>query len=383
MIQTLVASTVEIDDLELAVEEILAQIPLTSLRAHSVGILSCHYDFIQSGAMKAVCAALPFPVAGAVSMSQVTPQALGTFVLSIFVLTSDEADFTIRRSSPFADAPCDAVSNMYREAAAIKDAAPSFAFTFLPFTTAFPADVFVDTISALSGGLPCFGAVALDDTPLYTNSFICVNGEAYTDCAAIVLVYSERVPQFLLATISREKVLPNPALVTKSEGNILMEVNGHHVAKHFESLGLEDSTGQYAMSALPFLMDFNDGTPPVSRVFTAHTPENYNICAGFIPEGSLMYMGVFDKEDVLHTTSKAVKNALTQATNGILMYSCLARSMALGADGQAELSLVQSLIGTQAPYLMAYNGGEICPTQINDTKAINRLHNNTFTICLL
>jgi len=382
LLKTLVAYTTEIDDTEWAADDISKQLPPESLCAHSVGIISCHYEFIHSGAMKAVCDVLPFPVVGTISVAQATNGAMENFLLTMMVLTSDEADFIVQGSASLRDDPHNAVAQMYHAAFTGKPDKPAYAFAFLPFGTPLAPDVFVEEFTALSGGLPCFGSVALDDTADFSNSFVCINGEAYLDRAAILLVYAAELPRFLLATISREKVLPNPAKITKSKENILMEVNGRHVEKYFESLGLENSTGQYAMASLPFMMDFNDGTPLVSRVFTAHTPENYFICAGFIPEGSLMYMGVFDKEDVLRTTGGIVKETLAQGASGALMFSCIARSMALGADRSAELSLVKELIGNKIPFLAAYAGGEICPTHVSEEKANNRFHNNTFIICL-
>jgi hypothetical protein len=32
--------------------------------------------------------------------------------------------------------------------------------------------------------------------------------------------------------------------------------------------------------------------------------------------------------------------------------------------------------------MMAYSGGETCPTQVSDDKAINRFHNNAFVACV-
>jgi hypothetical protein len=201
----------------------------------------------------------------------------------------------------------------------------------------------------------------------------------------LLLLYGDIKPKFFIATISANKILGKSALVTKSAGHILMEVNDRPVVEYFEDLGLtKASETAYAMTSLPFMLDYGDGTPQVSKVFIGLTPESYAICAGAMPEGSTLYIGVFDKEDVLLTTEEAVREALAAAADasGLLIYSCISRSMSLGADQLLELDLVKEKLADKLPFMMAYSGGEICPTQISEAKAINRFHNNAFIACL-
>jgi hypothetical protein len=103
-----------------------------------------------------------------------------------------------------------------------------------------------------------------------------------------------------------------------------------------------------------------------------------------MPEGSTMYMGVFDKDDVLLTTGNIIRRAMAEnpAPSVLLGYSCISRSMSLGSDLYAETDLVRKEIGGRTPSLIAYSGGEICPTPINRDTAINRFHNNAFVICV-
>jgi hypothetical protein len=66
----------------------------------------------------------------------------------------------------------------------------------------------------------------------------------------------------------------------------------------------------------------------------------------------------------------------------MLVYSCISRMMALGGNSFGELELVARLTGGRVPCLMAYSGGEICPTQVVGGGATNRFHNNAFIACL-
>ena len=68
MTKTFILTTTEIDDHNMAAEEIVSKLNFeTDLLANSIGIISCHYEFVLSGVAKAVCDALPFDVAGIVS----------------------------------------------------------------------------------------------------------------------------------------------------------------------------------------------------------------------------------------------------------------------------------------------------------------------------
>ena len=386
MLRTIIAHTSEIDDIELAIKEINSQIKPELLGKNSIGIVYCHYEFLYSGAMKAICDSLPFDTIGTISLTQATNEMVGTFIFTVMVLTGDDTSFVTTLSAPLTETDCNPVEKAYVEAA-IKDSSPALILPFIPFMSEVPTDEYVDLLTRVSGGVPCFGTVALFDIDVFVDSNVFLNGECYTDRVAMLLIYSNIKPRFLLNTISPEKILSKPALVTKSEKNIIKEINGRPVIKYFEELGLGNAGEKhYEMSALPFMVDYGDNTPLVSKIFIAQTPEKYIVCAGIVPEGSKIYIGVFDRDDVLYTTGKSMDEALSldlENASCMLMYSCVARNMSLGADDMAELNLVRNKIKEKLPFVMAYSGGEICPTQVSDSKAVNRFHNNTFIACIL
>ncbi|MDL2219527.1 FIST C-terminal domain-containing protein [Ruminococcaceae bacterium OttesenSCG-928-O06] len=386
MIKTLVAYTGEIDDAQAAVEEVRAQLALPgSLQKNAVGIIACHYEFVLSGVAKAVCQALPFDVVGTITSAQAVQQESGTLLLTLMVLTSDDVRFVTKLSSSLLEAPGEKIAAAYREVAAAEAEKPALILPYAPFMVQNSGDEYVNVLTEASGGVPCFGTLAVDDTADFSNCFLLYNGQDYRDRLGMILLYGDLQPKFFIATISQGKILDKAALVTKSAGHILMEVNGRPVVEYFEDLGLtKASETSYAMTSLPFMLDYGDGTPPVSKVFIGLTPEKYAICAGAMPEGATLYIGVFDKEDVLTTTGEAADKALAdiQDAGGLLIYSCISRNMSMGSDLLAELDLIRDKAGEKLPFMMAYSGGEICPTQVSGTQAINRFHNNAFVACV-
>lgn len=386
MLRTLMAYTSEIDDIDTAVSEIKEQLDLAdNLRGNSVGIIACHYEFVFSGVVKALCESLPFAVAGTITSAQAVGQESGTLLLTLMVLTSDSVTFQTALTPSLAGEPAKAIEHAYQEAAGKLDEKPALIFTFAPFMIENSGDEYVNVLTRASGGVPCFGTLAVDDTTDFRDCYMLFNGEHYRDRMSMIFVYGDISPRFFIATISKNKILDKPALITSSEGHILKEVNGHPVVEYFENLGLtKASETSYAMTSLPFMLDYGDGTPPVSKVFIALNENKHAICAGVMPEGSTLYIGVFDKDDVLLTTREIVRSALSDIANssGILVYSCVSRNMSLAADQLAELDLVREEAGGRLPFMMAYSGGEICPTQVSGATAINRFHNNSFILCV-
>ncbi|MCL2159004.1 MAG: FIST C-terminal domain-containing protein [Oscillospiraceae bacterium] len=388
MIKTKTAQTAELDDENLAIEQIKAQLEMEGGYLKStVGIVSCHYEFVHSGVFKAICDALPFDVVGAISSSQAVSGEVGSLLLTLTVLTSDDLKFSKILTPSLLEEPGKAIAESYRAGCIdLKEEKPALILTFAPFILQNTGDEYVNVLTEASGGVPCFGTITVDDTMDFSNCFVLVNGEHYREQMAMLLIYGDISPKFYVANISEDKMLEKSAVVTKSAGPVLMEVNERPVIDYFEDLGLvEASETQYAMTSLPFLLDYNDNTPKVSKIFVSLTPEKYAICAGAMPEGSTLYMATSDKEDILFTTGEvmdAIKKDMGDAS-ALLAYSCISRSMTLTSDQFKEMELVDKKLGGKLPFMMVTSGGEICPTQTSKEKAINRFHNNAFIACLL
>ena len=385
--RTLMAYTEEIDDIESAIASIKTQLDSQGvLAANTVGLICCHSEFVNSGVTAALGAALPFDVTGIITMNQACEAARGQLLLTLAVLTGDDVDFVVGMTGDINIDARGAIETTYRELSAQKQEAPVMALIMAPFSFINLGDDYANILSAVSDGLPCFGTMAIDDSDDLQNCYMIFNEEACVDKLSMVLIYANVKPRFVLATISEDRILPKPALVTKSDRAILQAVNGKPVREFFENLGLgEASEERYAMSSFPFMLDYNDGTPPVSKVFVDTTPDGAAVCAGRVPEGATIYVGMFNKEDVLKTTGHAIDEALSdiEGKSFMLMYSCVSRSMSLANESMAEVDLVREKIGGRLPFMMGYSGGELCPTRVSNSVAINRFHNNTFIACIL
>ena len=387
MTKTLIAVTKELDDLTLAMDEIMAQLqPDISFLRNSLAIVACHYEFVETGILQALHAKLPCEMVGAISMPTAAGDQSDLIMLSVMVITSDEASFSTALTDTVQQDPVQPLSNAYKQTAAQKDATPSLILTYCPFifNPDVTGDVHVRTLSEVSGNVPCFGTISTDGTMHAEKCLIIYNGETYLDKCCIALVYG-LTPKFYLANISPNKIISQPAMVTKSKGNTLMEVNNRPVQEYFKSLGLyEVSKEVFGMLILPFIIDYKDGSSFVAKTFTQLSPEGHAMFAAEIPEGCTIQVATNDRDDILASTGIAIDRILAENPDatGMLAYSCVSRYMAFGRDALVEMDLVKNKSRGKIPFLMASSGGEICPMDADKGQHINRFHNNTIAFCV-
>ena len=382
MIKTFVAHTVEVDDAQIALQEIKDGLNLdNNLLKNSIGIIACHYEFVMSGVAKDVCDALPFDVVGAIASPVSSGIASDALLMTIMVITSDEAEFISVLTPSLLDDPRKTITESYN---ATEKGKPKLILTYAPFIAQNSGDDYVSILSDVSDNAPCFGTLAVDDTADFSNCFMFYNGEHYSDRMGLVLIYGNINPKFYMANVSPEKIMEKSAIVTKSQGHIVMEINGRTVDDYFTSLGLaKASESQYAL-AFPFLIDYKDGTPKVSKIYIRRTPERYALFASAIPEGSAMHISSFDKDDTYVTTGGLMDKIIADAANanGLLIYSCIARGMAVGGDMMEEMTLINDKWKQRLPIMTAYSGGEVCPTVATSERIVNRFHNSAIVACL-
>lgn len=388
LLKTIIVHTRELDDFDAAIASINSQIENQGgLKSNSVGIIACHYEFILSDMVKAICEALPISTVGAVSVTQAVKEDADQLLLTITILTSDDVSFKTCYTTEIDDSCIEPVENAYREALVGDSEEPALMMAFSPIYMHTSGDELSKIFNTVSGGVPCFGTFAIDETGVFEHAYTIFNGEFSKERVAMLLIYGDVQPHFFLASVSPDRVQQNSALVTKSDKQVLMEVNNKPVGEYFESFGLLDPAklDSFSLASITFVMDYGDGMPPVSRVFVTYTPDGYAVCAGEIPEGTSIKIGSFNKDDVIQTACKSVGEALEIASDKscMLMYSCFSRSMSLGSELLAEVDAVRELIGDQIPYMIADSGGEFCPTHIGTDRTVNRFHNNTYIICVI
>jgi hypothetical protein len=360
-----------------------------------VGIISCFTDFVDSGAAKAVCEALPFDVIGITTTASAVPEDYGELMLSVLVISSDTVSFVTGLSSSVAksqDGPLAEAWNLACGKAASQGVAgrPEMMLVYAPFIQDVGGEAVVESLNRVSGGIPLFGTLAIDSTEDYHSSRIIYNGEIYKEAVAFALMYGNIKSEFFIGSISDEQIQEQWGLITKSKGNLVMEINGKPVTDYLKALGVRTTGGGWDTISFPFIIDYADGTRPVTRSVYIITGEGYASCGGAMPEGASLTIGNLDHTNVLDTTGRALDRLVPRSEGSafLLMYSCVTRYLVLGINSLREMELVAEKTGGGLPYQFTYSGGEICPVEDDgglSGKAglVNRFHNCTFIACLV
>ncbi|MCL2487943.1 MAG: FIST C-terminal domain-containing protein [Oscillospiraceae bacterium] len=386
MIRMLTAYTDEIDDVEKAVADVTGMLrDGPPLLTYSLGILSCYEEFVESGVVNALSDRLPFTVAGFVTMGTAVPGAMGQLQLSLTVLTSDDVRFFAAASSSLTEELDFPLKTAYRKAAAGLAAPPCMMFTFAPLLYQYAGDEYVEVLDKISGGIPNFGALSINHNIDFTSCYTIFNGEAMRDCAVLVLASGGCSPDFIVTAVDISHMGNRSVVITGAQRNLLKEVDGIPLSRFLESMGLADG-GQTTKGVLsiPFIIEYGDSRPPVARVLFSITPEGYGVCSGVMPTGARLIFAIMDKQDVLNSTQSLLEEAAARQAEqqGMLIFSCASRNLALGVDMLAEIEVIGTILGNK-PYLAAYSAGEICPVRGEDGRLTNRFHNNTLVTCLI
>ena len=386
------AFTLEIDDVDAAVAEIIKQLDLEALRTHTVGIIAALPAFIESGVVAALQEALPFDLVGQTSIATSLIGYGDMDQLNVMVLSSDDVEFSVALSEPVDGSDQKPVEATYAKAAASHSEKPELILSCAPLVQTASADFFVRGLSAASEGVPVFGGIAVDDTIDYHDARVIYKGAAYTDRLACILLYGDIRPRFYLATLTYGKVFEETGLVTDSEGSLLKTINDAPVSQFLKNIGIQpNDEGEFpGINTYPYLVDYDDGSDSVIRVMFAVTPEGYAVCGGDIPEGAILSVSLFDSTEILES-SKATITQLSEDiarhnAQVVLAYSCIGRYFSLGIDSDAEAKLLQdALAESGVPHAFTYCGGEQCPVGSKDgsDSLTNRAHNSTFIAVVL
>lgn len=378
------AYTLEIDEADIAVAEILGQLDLdATLRTHSVGIIACHADFLSSGVVKAVCDSLPFDVVGTTTLGAATEYAADQEILTVSVLTSDDVTFAAVLTDSLEADQQGAVAAAVAAAKHVLPAEPSLILAYAPLLPHVGGERLVRLVDGASNGTPLFGTVTCDHNFDFRDSRVIFNGEAYQDRMALVALSGPVRYRFLTISVPERKAEKQNAIITESTGNVVKKVNELPVLDYLEGIGLTRDAGLEGSKSIPVILDYNDGTPAVARCFYMISPEGNAVCGGEMPEGATFALSSMDADDILLSAGQIVDKIKSLGKNsGMLVMSCIVRSVTLGVNQMAEARRVGKLLAGDGPYQLCYSGGEICPVYQPDGGTTNRFHNFSFAVCL-
>jgi hypothetical protein len=172
-------------------------------------------------------------------------------------------------------------------------------------------------------------------------------------------------------------------VVTRSEGNLLLELDGHPALELYKTYLGERASGLPATALLFPLAIRARGSADTDLVRTVLSVDEERQSMSFtddVPEGSIVQL-------MRGTTDRIVDAARTAALQARLpgdeqalaiVVSCIGRRLYLGQRIEDELETVVSELGATCPVVGFYSYGELSPVPEGGCA----LHNQTMTVTM-
>ncbi|MDR0304963.1 MAG: hypothetical protein LBH98_09410 [Chitinispirillales bacterium] len=362
MIKMFCAHTKEIDDADVAVNDILSQIKADkNILRNSIGIISCCSEFAQTGVLKAICKTLPFTTVGTITLASGINAGNGQLVLSVSVITADDSFFVPLLSDKIDDKQENIVKFCQDSKKNIPENSKMI-LTFIPVNpnSSMTSETILNLIDDAEADIPIFGGAA-SSLDVKESAEVIFNGDVYNDRFVFVAVSGEINPKFVLSEIFPQKTVQERWIVTETHGNLIAKINGIDFRKFVENLGGSHSLlEKNSFDIVPFWFDFSGINKPVARTISMVTENGLGVCSGNVPIGVSVFIGNISKKMIVETTKTVSKEIYRhKEINGVLFFSGKERFFALGANYNNEMYMLEELL-EKIPFHVVYSQGGYC-----------------------
>lgn len=219
------------------------------------------------------------------------------------------------------------------------------------------------------------------DGDRFAETLVILDAPAETGAVAILGFYGSRL-QVGYGSLGGWDPFGPERLVTRSEGNVLFELDGESALKLYKRYLGEHAKGLPASGLLfPLSLRLHDDEPVVRTVLAVNEADQSMTFAGDIPEGGYVRLMKANFDRLIDGAGAAARtsyDAIGQQTPDLaLLISCVGRKMVLKQRIEEEVEGVRDVLGEGAVLTGFYSYGEISPFT-PDAKCA--LHNQTMTI---
>ena len=230
---------------------------------------------------------------------------------------------------------------------------------------------------SLSGGL-------CGDGPFFNKTLASYNENPKEGEVVLIGFYGETLE---ITTASYGGWIPfgPERIITKSEGNILKEIDGQPALDWYKKY-LGDKANQLPQASLLYplnVQEVDKSEPVVRTLLNIDTEHQSMILAGDAPVGSSVQLMMASIDGIIDGAQKAAEHALKHRKTKpklALVVSCIGRKLIMNQRVEEEIEEVSSILGSETKIVGFYSYGEIAPYP-NQTGC--ELHNQTMTLTLI
>ncbi|MDR3571986.1 MAG: FIST C-terminal domain-containing protein [Candidatus Pacebacteria bacterium] len=174
--------------------------------------------------------------------------------------------------------------------------------------------------------------------------------------------------------------------LTKSNGNVLYEIDGKPALSVYKQILGEEQAKQLPSSALlfPLRLETEDQVhnEVVRTILGVNEADQSMTFAGDMPQGARAHFMQANFDRLIDGASGAGKLSLaalgTDHPQLAILVSCIGRKLVLKERSTDEVKAVRSVLGAETAISGFYSYGELCPTAASGKQCL--LHNQTMTI---
>ena len=188
-----------------------------------------------------------------------------------------------------------------------------------------------------------------------------------------------------------------PKKVTRSEGNLLHELDGLPAIKIYDDYFGPEHTAELRTETLaklaityPLGMRVAGSDELLIRDPISVDKNGSITCAAEIPQGAEIRLMVGSREEAVKVARQAAANAVSALEGAppkaVIIFNCIARSKLFGERSGEEILAIQDAVGKDTPLIGFYTYGEQAPLggEVRDIKRCNSaFHNETVVILAL
>lgn len=401
--QSIVVTTREINEPDLAVQELVQQLKDFELKESSVGLLFCYSDAENGKIIAELQKQLSFDVLGCTAISTIdSVNGYATLAAVLLVLTADDCTFSTALSEPITPANAEsAIQKTWEQAAAHLPASPRLAFALVPYQLDVVMDVYPETLNRIAPEVPVIGGV-----PSYNDgvdeSLLFFREHLYPDRMALLLCSGNIRPVFSVQSINTRPI-ERKRVVTSAKGNTIYRVGDSTFTDYLEKLGLpvaKLATGNttVAFSSNPLLLehspDSSDDFFFLRMLHKINLEEGSGTALNRIPEGSTISVCPLDRSEIASAATTASEQLIAGMEaicdnhkeyefSTVLVVSCIGRLLMLIPKNSKEADGLLADLPADLSLAGFYSYGEIAPLSYTatDLPANNFAHNESLILC--
>ncbi|MCL2078167.1 MAG: FIST C-terminal domain-containing protein [Oscillospiraceae bacterium] len=395
MVKVYTAMTTEIDDPQAAVKEIREQLnPEKNALKNTVGIVNFYHEFAETDTLQAIADALPFESAGCVSSYIGAGGMCGDIALSVTMLTSDDAYFSINAIENLRDKTGEQIGEEFTRLCAdlYAEEKPQMVIPFLPLANHFTGDNLVEIANGLPESVPLFGTIAYNMEGVENAHYVYVNGKASAQTFAFIALYGNVNPKFHYTNaFIYDNSFGDIAEVSDAENTILKAINGITALEYLKKKGMitdENNVAYWTSGVIPAILTYPNGTKIVRQFLGVVEGTEYIHATGFMKSGAKIEFANIDGDKTLLSAEKILGEMYEAKSDNTIMFSCAGRAWSLGVNFIGEAEKIAECVNNHRQnnnsdfnYCLSYSGGEILPVWDNDGKLVNTLQNYTLIAC--